>query len=150
MAAMTALSIASSAVQFVDFGIKILSKGHEIYASSSGALEENSQLQQAIETFRSREDHLKESLGIHTLVVPNQITSSEANLLELCQNCLSVAKALSERLERLKVTGTDHRKWKSIRQAIKSVWNKKELNAMRDSLVRYKMDLLIYILESLK
>lgn len=37
----SALSIAAVVVQFVDFGAKTLSKSHELYRSSRGALNEN-------------------------------------------------------------------------------------------------------------
>jgi hypothetical protein len=46
--------------------------------------------------------------------------------------------------------GEKHRRWKSIRQALKSEWGKKEVNEMRDGLAGCKSELMLYILISVQ
>ncbi len=45
------LGIASNDVQFVDFGIKIVSKGREVYKSADGKLAENVDLEAVTRVF---------------------------------------------------------------------------------------------------
>ena len=101
-------------------------------------------------TILHHEERLRKSLGISSLTIPHVISSSEADLLELCQNCLEIAAKLSMRLDDLKAKGENRSRWKSVRQALKSEWNKTELNEMRDTLVVYKNDLVLYILMSVR
>ena len=45
MEALSAVSLASNIVQFLEFGLRVLSKGNKIYRSVDGALEENLDLE---------------------------------------------------------------------------------------------------------
>ena len=60
--ALAALSVASSVVQFVDFSVKVISKGNKYYRSTDGALVENTELVATVETFRRLNDGSKKSL----------------------------------------------------------------------------------------
>jgi hypothetical protein len=146
---MSALSVAASAVQFVDFSIKMVSKGKKIYKSTSGALEENLQPSRSAEMLVRHKEGVWNSLRVGAIRPPLAISDSQADLLELCENCLEMGGKLADRLRSLEVKeGEKHRRWKSIRQALKSEWGKKEVNEMRDSLTGYKSDLMLYILIS--
>jgi hypothetical protein len=48
------------------------------------------------------------------------------------------------------VKGDHHRKWKSFRQALKSVWNERELDSIVDRLSMFRQELEMHILVSLK
>jgi hypothetical protein len=148
---MSALSIAASAVQFVDFSIKIVSKSKEIYKSTSGGLEENLQLTRSAKTLVKSSEDFRNALHVGGIHPPVVISDSQADLLGLCENCLKGAKRLADRLTSLEVKeGEKRRGWKSIRQALKSEWGKKEVNEMRDILAGYKSELMLYILISVQ
>lgn len=147
---MSALSVAASAVQFVDFCVKIVSKGRELYHSPSGSLEENLQLKHSTKALVDHRGNVSKALNVDSLRPPLVISDAQADLLELCDNCLKVGNKLMDRLTGLEIEREKHRRWKSIRQALKSEWGKKEVNEMRDSLARYKSDLMLFILLSVQ
>jgi uncharacterized protein (UPF0264 family) len=148
---MSALSVAASAVQFVDFCVKIVSKGRELYHSPSGSLEENLQLKHSTKVLVGRRGNVSKAINVDSLRPPLVISDAQADLLELCDNCLKVGNKLMDRLTGLEIKEREkHRRWKSIRQALKSEWGEKEVNEMRDSLAGYKTDLMLYILLSVQ
>jgi hypothetical protein len=148
---MSALSVAASAVQFVDFSIKMVSKGRELYDSPSGSLEENLRLKRTTKALVDRRGNVRKALNVDSLRPPLAISDAEADLLELCENCLKVGQKLGDRLASLEVKeGEKHRRWKSIRQALKSEWGKNEVNEVRDSLAGCKSELMLYILISVQ
>ncbi len=59
----SALWIASTVVQFVDFGTKILQKAKELRDSADGALAENIALGESLERFRGLRVVLQDSLN---------------------------------------------------------------------------------------
>ena len=65
---LSAVSLAATVVQFVDFSSKIVSKGYHLYTSAGGALPENARLGYVIEDLRSVTTRLqsRERLGCLT------------------------------------------------------------------------------------
>jgi uncharacterized protein (UPF0264 family) len=144
---LSALSVAASALQFIDFSVNIISKSKEIYKSTSGALEEYSELTRSTKTLVHYKEKVRKALDVDSLRPPVVINDAQADLLELCDTCLKVGEKLTEQLTSLEVMdGGTHRRWKTVRQALKNEWGKKEVNKMRDSLSGYKSDLMLYIL----
>jgi hypothetical protein len=89
---MSALSVAASAVQFVDFSLKMVSKSKEIYKSTSGVLEENSQLTRSTKTLVQHRENVRRALFVDCLRPPLTISDTQADLLEVCDNCLKVGE----------------------------------------------------------
>lgn len=58
---LTALSLAGTIVQFVDFGSKLLVECHQLYKSKSGSLTVNDELSLATEDLRMVVDKLQQS-----------------------------------------------------------------------------------------
>lgn len=142
---MTAVALASSIVQFVDFSSKLVSKGHHIYTSANGALSENLDLEAVTVDLSHLTARLK---GYEGCTCP---TKDQQDLLNLASSCDFLADQLMERLEKLKVDkDAKHRKWKSFRQALKAVWSKKELDDMATSLASFRSQLELHILVSLR
>jgi hypothetical protein len=124
-----ALSIAASLVQFIDFSAKIVSKGNRLFQSASGSLLENDQIESAAKRLRD----LVQPIQPPPLATADDI--QEQPLQDLCTECVKVATQLMGQLEELKVPdGCSHRRWKSIRQALKSVWSKDRLDEMQERL----------------
>jgi hypothetical protein len=125
----------------------MVSKSNKIYASTTGALVKNEQLALSVNGLAHHRKNIRNALEVDSLRPPMAISDAQADLLELCDNCLKVGEKLVVRLKRLEVKeGEKHRRWRSIRQALKSELGKRELNEMRDSLARYKCDLMLFIL----
>jgi hypothetical protein len=79
------------------------------------------------------------------------LTEDERALEELAEKCNEIATTLLGRLDKLKVKKEErHRGWKSVRQALKSVWNKRELDDLARELSSYRDQLQFSILLSMK
>lgn len=75
--------------------------------------------------------------------------ADEQALLDLCARCLAIPSELSTALAKLKVTGKRSR-WKSLRQALKTVWGAEGVANMRGRLVDLRDELDTRILLGLR
>jgi hypothetical protein len=142
---LTAVSLAATVLQFVDFGSKIVSKGYHLYKAADGSLSENEQLAYVITDLKSLNARLKhhEKLSCRT--------RDEQTLEDLSYRCSAIADVLLTKLDKLKVEkGVKFRKWKSFRQALKSVWTKEELDKLAEILSGYRNQLEFHVLLSMR
>ena len=142
---MSALSLAASIVQFVDFSSKIVSKGCHLYKSADGTLPENEQLRFMITDLRDLNRRLRhhERLGC--------LTEHEHALENLSSRCEEMGNVLLGKLATLQVANdAKFRKWKSFRQGLKMVWSKEGLDEMAATLSEYRSQLELHILLSLR
>ena len=112
MEPLTALSVATSVIQFVDFGSKLLSNSRKLYKSADGVLQEN------LDTEVLTNDLQKLLLGLQRKLpehrpLPRQSDSStirdienDAALDDLCRRSVEIAEELLRRLDKLKVPST--------------------------------------------
>jgi hypothetical protein len=143
---MTALSVAGTVVQFVDFASKIVSKGWRLYRSPDGALLEHRVFELTTRDLMSMIERLRSSLPKEGSTSLNQ---GDQALAALCEQCTSVGATVLAGLKALKIQGKNS-PWRSFRQALKIVWDTEELNAVADRLVSIRRDVETHILFSLK
>ena len=141
---MTALSVATSVVQFVDFGTKLISKGREIYKSTEGVLSDHAE-QAAIS---SRLADLTRGLSV-SCAATKRLSPVENALQEVTLDCLECAEDFTLAIDELRVTG-NHRKWKSFRQALKSVWKKEGIEVRLVKLDRLRQLVIVHLLVVVK
>jgi hypothetical protein len=143
---MSALSLAGNIVQFVDFSCKIVSKGRRIYLSANGTLPKNLELEVVTDdlahlALQLRNDGAKAA----------ELSHDEKSLYAISEECSKIAEELLGRLEKLKVkSDAKQRGWKSLRQALKSVWSKEELDELSERLSIFRDQLQFHILVSMK
>jgi hypothetical protein len=126
----TCLGIVSAVVQLVDFGIKLVSEGKELYNSASGASKENLEL----EKITSDLSLMSQKLSLPA--VPDQrLSKDEIELRRVAESCKEVANELLGALDSIKVDWT-HQKWRSFRQALKSVMKKEKIQSIKVRLER--------------
>jgi hypothetical protein len=142
MDGLAALSVAASVPQFIEFGCSLVSKSKEICRSAGGGLIQQIKAESATKRLVELSGRIKESAALE-----NQNTgcaSQEDQALQvICDGCVSVSNELLSKLEKLKVKdGQKHRKYKSFRQALKSVWSEGAVDdvANRLSAFRKEMD----------
>ena len=140
----SAIGLASSIVQFVAFGSKLLSTATEIHQSIEGALPINKELEivaKDLNNVIAKLDNAKlchkqavtAEEGVLTeeekLILGEKLTSEERPtdeepLIILADSCKQVAWELLSVLEGLKGQ-YGHKRWKSLRQALRSAWREK-------------------------
>jgi hypothetical protein len=131
MGPVTILGVAANVLQFVDFGLKFLSKSKQI--GRDGSLEENAHIE-VITT------HLRETFTrLNGLSPP---ASSYARTLQT--RCLSIIENLLKCLEAVTISGSPTR-WKGFRAAVKSIRSKEKIqdwvNQLEDIRNKYNLKL---------
>ena len=127
---LTALSIASSVIQIVDFGCKLVSETQEIYHSVNGATKDNvtsGEIAKDINLLYKdliRKDQTFQRLG------PDDIA-----LGKLVDSCAREVEALIRLLAELKVP-SDAEQWKTFKNAIKSARKRGKVHDIETRLLR--------------
>jgi hypothetical protein len=108
MDAITALSVASNVIQFVDFGSKLLSNSRKLYKSAQGVLTENVDVETITSDLPTLTQGLKRKLPQNRLLFNIKSNADEASeddeaLDRLCERCVEIAEELMKRLHELKV-----------------------------------------------
>jgi hypothetical protein len=139
---LTALSVAGTIVQFVDFGIKLVSKSNELYNSTNGTSIGNAELEVIAEDLQELTCRLQQ--------VPDSGTAEDEALHKLAEQCAAVAKEFLLVLKEHKVQGTTERRWKSARQAMKGLMSRDEVDKVVLRLQRFRDELNLHILVSMR
>ncbi|KAI9658401.1 MAG: hypothetical protein M1821_002534 [Bathelium mastoideum] len=132
MEAIAALGIASNIIQFVDFGLKVVSKGNRIYRSNDGSLAEYNDLELVTNDLLILQKGIEQSLEAPSLNDSDEDDDKEAMKALL----LASDKAAIDLLQHLNMAKAQgrFRRWKSLRQALKSIWSKKEIEELSSRL----------------
>lgn len=144
---LSALGLASNVVQFVDFSWKLLSSGSALYHSTDGALLENREMEMIADDLSQLTHRLHNSLVVTRKSA--LLTESEKELMNLSQACEAVAKELLTTLDKLKVKGKRQR-WTSFLAALRTVWTKEKVDAIRCRLKEFRSELDTHVLVSLR
>jgi hypothetical protein len=127
----TAISLASSIVTFVDFATKIVSGTYEVYRS--GATDDNVHVDTIVEDLTEITAHL-------SVAIPGK-TANEIALKNLAAKCEVVSGKLQAILDSLKVSG-DRTMWKSLKVRIKSMRESKDIIELEKQLADYRSQIL--------
>ena len=143
----TALGLASSVIQIVDFSCRLVSKGQNIYKSADGSTATNIDTEIVAHDLDLLNSQLQRSFHESTYTEP--LSKEDQSLVDLCWKCSDLSSELKAKLDKLKVTGR-HRKWKSARQALKSVSGKDGIEELANRLALYRDEINLNITISLR
>ena len=133
---LTAIGLASSIVQFTDFGIKLVTGTIELYHSADGLSGERSNLEHQITLVREH----AETIILSSKYNGDDDPASEVDkeLGELAASCKGIASELLSVLDDLKVKKPvgPGRKWESFRKAVAALTphNKNKIEALEKGL----------------
>ena len=139
---LSAVSLASTVVQFLDFGIKLVAKTHEIYNSAEGAEVRNIELDAIAQNFVSLNQRVRSR---SRKVCAYAISEDEKALEAMTEQCNKVGEELIDALQKAKVQGV-HKRWKSVRQALKSVLGRDKIQELYDRLKQYREQIVVVLL----
>ncbi|TVY41183.1 hypothetical protein LSUB1_G001515 [Lachnellula subtilissima] len=148
--ALTALSLAATIVQFVDFSSKLLAKSHEIFVSVDGASIENNDLEAATKNLRDLGERLNKSTVSRRGDTVEATSEPEVALIQLTTKCSAVARELLTVLDHLKVQPGSNRKWKTFQQALKSSLKQSQVDEIKSRLQAMRQELSLNVLVSLR
>jgi hypothetical protein len=143
----SALGIAASVVQFLQFGSSLVSKSRQIY--SQGALSDHveceSTTRRLIELTKQITNSLTDLGSLGALSLDSQA------LQKICEKCVELSNELLSRLADLHVDETHKaRKWKSFRQALKTVCSKERINDIAGRLKACSVELHLHLIMAIK
>jgi hypothetical protein len=150
MDGLSALSIAASVAQFLEFGCSLVSKSKEIYHSVDGALPRNISAEHATRRLIELSEVIKAGLVLDSHQ-PDLALNVDDALRSICDGCIAASETLLSKLDKLKVqNGQGMRRFKSVRQALKSVWSQKSLDELAERLQYFRREMDAHILVSLR
>lgn len=141
MTELAAVGLASNIVGFIDFGLKLFHEGKELYESAEGASVQHNELETIISDLKILIDDLQPT---------PPITKSDKSLASLALGCKKLATELLRALTRLKVKNGQNRKWESFKQALKCVMKEKELRSLEQRIEKYRKQLGVRLLYTLR
>jgi hypothetical protein len=149
---LTALSVAGTIVQFVDFGTKLLSQATELYKSPVGTLRSNNELELVTTDLRGLITKLRQSYSSKN---DAESSSSEdvqqrRSFEKLCDEAATLAEELIVRLNKLKVKDGRQRIWRSLKEAVETAWSKNEVADMKRRLLSFREALETRVLFSIR
>jgi hypothetical protein len=135
--------VAGTIVQFVDFGSELFSQGRELYKiKNKGQLMVDTELELVTNDLCAV---LKKFRGPLT---------SGAEFDKICDAAASIAEELLGKLEKMKVDRPKDGKWKKLRQIVKIVWSRddidgflKRLNTLREAINTRIISVFLYVLQ---
>lgn len=137
---LAALNFAGNLIQFVDTGLRLFSRSRKLYKSSHGVLLESAELELIATSIKRLSEHLTSS---H----PPELQRSleDHHLISYAQSCNTIAEQLLSALEKLKIRGSERRKWQSFRIALSAVWNSKDIEDVARRLDRLSNQMATHI-----
>jgi hypothetical protein len=125
----SALSVASSVIQFVDSSAKLFSRIYDVYESESGYTAEHTLLKRETENVRRLNSYLTRAVDPGKL--GRDLTPLEVEVASLASECDDVAVKLTEKLESVSLDTQKGKAWAAVRSAVKSVWRQKDIDHLR-------------------
>ena len=144
-----AFGLAANAIQFVDFGSKILAVGYRLYRSNATGTVKNSKLQEVTQDLLKVADGLEASMKPLPQHFQTSLSTNDIQLRKLAQKCRDTCLELLAVLNKLKVQDQS-RKWDTLRIALRTVWSEDKIEALQRSLDRYRQELVLRILLALR
>ena len=141
MEAFSALSLASAVIQFVDFGASLLGESHEIHQSAVGASKDHVAMEEIYENL----SRLIDKLAVSSQMIGYECSKEDEALAVLATSCRGVAHEFLAIVQKLKVQGDSHRKWKSFLQALRTVWKKQDIKTLRKRLDGFSSQLTVQL-----
>ena len=138
---LTALSLAGTVIQFVDFGSKLLAGTYELYKSNTGDLEPNAELYLVTCDLEDLIVKFSHPLSLRTVsgVTRNEQRVGHEGIESICKDAIKVANELKERLESIRVQGPGKcTVWSSFAHAVKCAWSKDELEKLTRRLLYFR------------
>ncbi|KAL6716098.1 hypothetical protein ACLMJK_005664 [Lecanora helva] len=124
----TSFGLAANVLQFGSFCWNLIDEAKQIYESGTGASEENDVLEFVADKINSFNN---------TLTASSTLGAIPETIRMLASRSKAVANELLTVLDTIKVKGT-RRKWRSFLQALRSVWNKKQIEQLVTRLDRLR------------
>ncbi|RYO88064.1 hypothetical protein DL766_007115 [Monosporascus sp. MC13-8B] len=144
----TAFSLAANVCQFVEFTVKVVSKGNKLHSSPNDLLVEHADLYATSRNVIDLNNRLVASAKEHSQHVGSLATEFDDEIERACKAMNHVASDLLKVLDDLRMPSHKGR-WRSMRQAVKAMIGKSAVDKMKNELTVQRRRLETALLSSL-
>jgi hypothetical protein len=140
---LSALSLAGTVIQFVDFGSKLISQGYELYKSTNGQLAVDEELELVTSDLRDvilRIQRVNVITPLHpsTSTMIDSSSSHVISFARICVEAVEVAQVILTKLDGFKIDSniksSKSRKLETFHQILKRLWSKAQLGQLLERL----------------
>jgi hypothetical protein len=142
----SALAVATSVVQFVDFGSKLISRAVKIYNSDADVPYEFVDINSLHKNMRSIGRELETTLSSSP---ETGLQVHEREILDICRQCESISVELTASFDKIQAQGKPTT-WDSFRRAFRSMIGQPKLESFQRQLEELRQQLVLSILVSLR
>ncbi|PVH75164.1 hypothetical protein DL98DRAFT_428067, partial [Cadophora sp. DSE1049] len=146
---LTALSVASSVVQLIQFGCSLTSLAKRIYDSAEGALPEHITCETTSQRLTDLCSNVKQSINGVGNMGDQARNSSAGALEEICNGCMEVTGELQVILAKLRLESLPEsrtrRKWRSFREAFRGIFSEHDIKRLTSKLSNLRDELELHI-----
>ncbi|KAI9658282.1 MAG: hypothetical protein M1821_002415 [Bathelium mastoideum] len=144
---LSALSVAASSIQIIDFGSRLLKKIFELYRSETGNSKVLNDLKDDCKLMRTGSGHILDLLKADK--IHREPTIVELDILSISRECDRIAKHVLETINELTVKDKAN-KIKLFCQAVKILWKKENIEFLHQRLENVRQSLMMLILINLQ
>ncbi|KAF2235183.1 hypothetical protein EV356DRAFT_514550 [Viridothelium virens] len=137
---LSAIGLGANILQFIEFISKLISIGNEIHSSVYGTTVENFDLEVITRTVSGLHQRIYESNEEWKVTTKGRVSNTDREIERLASSCDEIAEDLLSVLAELRAPGKLS-KWNSMADALKTVWARSKIKALRDRLDQYKAGL---------
>lgn len=141
----SALSVASSVITFVDFAADLISATKVIFHSKEGTSTENFALENIYAQLQALSTRLGSSTSPQRSSFSSQPIEDVLALRELSATCNNDCREMIDALQALKVQDKDRRLWKSVKAAFKAKLGRQKIVAIEGRLERTQRVMSLHI-----
>lgn len=140
---LSTISLASNIVTFIEFGSNILTESRRLYQGTDSS--ENLELASIAGSLRQFCDLLKP-----TPDAQGQLSGVDKALPNILKACKDLANELLQAVQHLDSKDARHKKWKSFRHALSSIWQKEKLSGMQSRLDSLRDQVTLHLVASVR
>ncbi|RBA15689.1 hypothetical protein FPRO05_12296 [Fusarium proliferatum] len=138
---LSSIGLASNILQFVEFSVKLVSKGVEIYSSTDGAPVQHADLRASLDNLRELAAPFRQRKNLRLSRDPDEI-----RIVQTAIACNEIAHDLEDALDGL--VATPHSMTSSVLKALQSVWEQGKIDYMVGRLEGYRSDLQLMMINA--
>ncbi|KEY69342.1 hypothetical protein S7711_08410 [Stachybotrys chartarum IBT 7711] len=138
---LSAVGLASNILQFVEFSVKLIGKGVEIYSSADGATVQHADLRASLDNLRDLAAPFRQRNNLRLSRDPD-----EMRIVQTAVACNEIAHGLENALDDL--IATPHSRTSSVLKALQSVWEQGKIDDMVRRLESYRSDLQLLMMNA--
>ncbi|OIW28776.1 hypothetical protein CONLIGDRAFT_391098 [Coniochaeta ligniaria NRRL 30616] len=145
MEAITAVGFAANVLQFVNYAHGLVSDANQAYRSVSGNTARNLELKVVTESLHELSEKLlkaEKDAGDGSTPLSTRICGIATSIQVISRELLAV-------LDQLRVRDGSHRKWRTFRHALDSIWKRPKIYAMQSQLEELRSQLSIQVVSQI-